>query len=122
MFQWVAASLPLLSLKKKGERRIGAVRWFDEYSDLGDNPHETHDEMAREHERLRKSYVWRSPFRDQVFGEILKHRRAFEQVSGRNRMNRISTAGRIHLPVRELALRKYKHSTLAIQAWRSCTD
>ena len=89
MFQWVAASLPLISLKKKGERQIGAVRWFDEYSDLGDKPNETHDEMAREHQRLRNSYVWRSPFRDKVFEEILRHRRVFEQVCQPNWKKRI---------------------------------
>lgn len=80
LFQWVAATLPLISIKKKGERQIGAVRWFDEYSDLGDRPNETQDEMAREDQRLRKSYVWRSPVRKNVFEEILKHRRAFQQV------------------------------------------
>lgn len=80
MFQWVAASLPLLSLEKKGERQIGAVRWFDEYSDLGDDPTVTRDEMAREDQRLRSSYIWRSPVRKNVFDEILKHRHAFQHV------------------------------------------
>lgn len=75
IFQWA-----LLSLKQKGERRIGAVRWFDEYSDLGDDANATHDEMVREDQRLRSSYIWRSPLRKNVFDEILKHRRAFQQV------------------------------------------
>lgn len=78
-FQW---ALPTLSqfLKKKGERRIGNVQWFDEYSDLGDDPNATHAAMVEEDQRLRSSDVFKSPLRKQVFHEILNYRRAFQQV------------------------------------------
>lgn len=78
-FQW---ALPTLTqfLKKKGERRIGNVQWFDEYSDLGDDPNATHAAMVEEDQRLRSSEAFKSPLRKQVFHEIVKYRRAFQQV------------------------------------------
>lgn len=79
MFQWAIACLPQF-IKKKGERQIGDVRWFDEYADLGDDSHATHESMIREDQRLRASHFWRSPLRKEVFEEIVKHRRAFQQV------------------------------------------
>jgi hypothetical protein len=79
MFQWAIACLPQL-MKKKGERHIGDVRWFDEYADLGDDSNTTHESMIREDQRLRASHIWRSPLRKDVFEEIVKHRRAVQQV------------------------------------------
>eukprot|EP00892_Ulva_mutabilis_P003538 jgi/Ulvmu1/1556/UM110_0019.1 len=78
-FTWTIPALTQL-LKKKGERRIGDVHWFDEYSDLGDDPNATHAAMVEEDQRLRASDVFKSPLRKQVFHEILKYRRAFQQA------------------------------------------
>ena len=78
-FSWSIPALTQL-LKKKGERRIGDVQWFDEYSDLGDDPNATHAAMVEEDQRLRASDVFKSTLRKQVFHEILKYRRAFQQV------------------------------------------
>lgn len=78
-FQWAIPALNQF-LKKKGERRIGNVQWFDEYSDLGDDPNATHTAMVEEDQRLRSSDVFKSTLRKQVFHEILKYRRAFQKV------------------------------------------
>jgi hypothetical protein len=76
---WALKALSPFSAPE-GERRIGDVKWHDEFAWLGDCAEETHRHMVEEDKKLRSSQIFQSPLRRTVFNELIRHRKQFRKA------------------------------------------